>query len=135
MPLFLCGLVTGGFLASVVAASVAMLWLAPARHWFAGTTPEPVPSSASTAARPARTAASADRTPAAAARPPATQLPPPAWPAYAATQPPPGSRRPRRRRVAPPPWRPRVRDHVACCAARGADVLLLVGVLAADPRA
>ena len=39
LPLFLCGLVTGGFLASVVAASVAMLWLAPARHWFDGTTP------------------------------------------------------------------------------------------------
>ena len=39
LPLFLCGLVTGGFLASVVAASVAMLWLAPSRHWFAGTTP------------------------------------------------------------------------------------------------
>ena len=39
VPLFLCGLVTGGFLASVVAASVAMLWLAPARHWFDGTTP------------------------------------------------------------------------------------------------
>ena len=109
LPLFLCGLVTGGFLASVVAASVAMLWLSPARHWFAGTTPEPatVP-----APRPPRGRRPHRRRPppAAPARPPATQLPP-AWPAYAATQPPRrGSRRPRRPRAAPPPWRPRVRS-------------------------
>src|SRR4051794_22205787 len=44
VPLVLCGLVTGGFLASVVAASVAMLWLAPARLWFAGKTAPVAPS-------------------------------------------------------------------------------------------
>lgn len=42
-PLFFCGLVTGGFLASVVAASVAMLWLAPSRLWFSGEAPPVAP--------------------------------------------------------------------------------------------
>ena len=52
LPLFVCGLVTGGFLASVVAASVAMLWLSPSRHWFAGTTPEAIKAPASSGANP-----------------------------------------------------------------------------------
>ncbi len=52
LPLFVCGLVTGGFLASVVAASVAMLWLTPSRHWFAGTTPEAIEAPASSGASP-----------------------------------------------------------------------------------
>lgn len=34
LPLFLTGVVTGGFISSVVAASAAMLWLQPARDWF-----------------------------------------------------------------------------------------------------
>jgi hypothetical protein len=34
VPLFLTGLVTGGFVSSVVAASAVMLWLQPARDWF-----------------------------------------------------------------------------------------------------
>ena len=38
IPLFLCGLMTGGFLASVVAASVAMLWLQPSRSWLRAVT-------------------------------------------------------------------------------------------------
>lgn len=36
VPLFLTGMVTGGFVSSVVAASAAMLWLQPARDWFDG---------------------------------------------------------------------------------------------------
>jgi hypothetical protein len=64
VPLFMCGLVTGGFLASVVAASSAMLWLAPARLWFSG---ETVPGA---------------EHPVAPVPPPArTDLPPP-WPSY-----------------------------------------------------
>src|SRR6478609_5732199 len=41
VPLFLAGMVTGGFITSVVAASAAILWLQPARSWFDGTTPPP----------------------------------------------------------------------------------------------
>ena len=111
VPLFLCGLVTGGFLASVVAASVAMLWLSPARHWFAGTTPEPVPSTPRPVGRDARTAAIADGASAAPARPlgrrscrrrPGRRTPPASRRR--------GSRRPRRPRAGPPPWRPRARS-------------------------
>jgi hypothetical protein len=39
VPIFFAGLVTGGFVTSVVAASAAILWLQPARSWFDGTTP------------------------------------------------------------------------------------------------
>lgn len=35
-PLFVSGFVIGGFLSSVVAASAVMLWMEPARDWFAG---------------------------------------------------------------------------------------------------
>ena len=45
VPLFVSGLVAGGFLSSLVAASAAMLWLQPARDWFDGkparTPPDP----------------------------------------------------------------------------------------------
>lgn len=48
VPLFFAGLVTGGFLTSVVAASATILWLQPARSWFDGTTaPERRTASAS----------------------------------------------------------------------------------------
>lgn len=57
VPLFLAGLVTGGFVSTMVAASAVMLWMRPARDWFDGVT------------RPA---------PAAFDAPPA---PPPSWPA------------------------------------------------------
>ena len=135
VPLFLCGLVTGGFLASVVAASVAMLWLSPARHWFAGTTPEPVPSSPST--RSVATPAPPPSPTAPPLPPPgpsATQLPPPVWPAYAASQPPPWVPAP-----APPPRRPTAVAAAcaitwACCALAALMSLLLVGVLTADPE-
>jgi hypothetical protein len=39
LPLFLAGLVTNGFITSVVAASAVILWLQPARSWFDGTPP------------------------------------------------------------------------------------------------
>jgi hypothetical protein len=58
-PLFLTGLVTGGFVSSVVAASAAMLWLQPARDWFDGVTrqapvraPAPAPAAAAPATLP-----------------------------------------------------------------------------------
>ena len=36
IPLFVSGLVSGGYIAAVVAAAVATLWLRPARLWFDG---------------------------------------------------------------------------------------------------
>lgn len=57
VPLFLAGMVTGGFLATIVAASSLMLWLQPSRDWFDGTAarrPGPAPAArASTPATPA----------------------------------------------------------------------------------
>lgn len=58
VPLFLTGMVTGGFVSSVVAASAVMLWLQPARDWFDGITRQPAaaPSAPATpAAAPAPT--------------------------------------------------------------------------------
>ena len=48
VPLFVTGLAAGGFAASFVAAGAAMLWMQPAREWFATGrwTPPPPPSSA-----------------------------------------------------------------------------------------
>ncbi|MCH1865077.1 hypothetical protein [Nocardioides sp. CFH 31398] len=42
VPLFLAGIVAGGLLSSVVAVSVALLWVKPSRDWFDGT-PRAVP--------------------------------------------------------------------------------------------
>ena len=50
VPLFLTGMVTGGFVSSVVAASAVMLWLQPSRSWFEG---GPRAAPAPPAARPA----------------------------------------------------------------------------------
>ncbi len=36
IPLFFTGMVSGGFLSSLVAASALLLWLEPARNWFDG---------------------------------------------------------------------------------------------------
>jgi hypothetical protein len=41
VPLFLTGTTTGGFLAALVAGSIGMLWLQPARLWFSGQAPPP----------------------------------------------------------------------------------------------
>jgi hypothetical protein len=43
VPLFLTGMVTGGFLSSVVAASALLLWLEPSRNWFDGVRPPTAP--------------------------------------------------------------------------------------------
>ena len=43
-PLFVTGLVSGGFVSSVVAASAVMLWFQPARDWFDGVVREPRPT-------------------------------------------------------------------------------------------
>ena len=43
VPLFLSGVVTGGFMSSLVAVAAAMLWLQPARDWFDGKTPPAPP--------------------------------------------------------------------------------------------
>ena len=36
VPLLFSGMVTGGFLSSIVVACALLLWLQPARDWFAG---------------------------------------------------------------------------------------------------
>lgn len=44
VPLLIAGLATGGFVSSLVAVSAAMLWLQPARNWFAGRPPPTPPA-------------------------------------------------------------------------------------------
>jgi hypothetical protein len=80
VPIFLAGMVTGGFITSVVAASAAILWLQPARSWFDGKPPPerrtaPTPTGAPVASpfAPQLTAAQAAAAPVAppSIRPPA----------------------------------------------------------------
>ena len=52
-PLFVSGMVTGGFMSSVVVASAVMLWFQPARDWFDGVTREPERPSPAAPAAPA----------------------------------------------------------------------------------
>ena len=40
VPIFVTGIVVGGFMSSIVAVAITMLWLSPSREWFRG---EPVP--------------------------------------------------------------------------------------------
>jgi hypothetical protein len=69
VPLLLTGLVTGGFVSSVVAASAAMLWLQPARDWFNGVSrPAAAPAATRSVAPPPMSA-------------PVPGVPPVAWPA------------------------------------------------------
>ena len=72
VPLFLSGLLSGGFLSSVVAAAVAMLWFQPSRDWFNGVTREAPPSLA------------VSRTPTQPSPPPPGSAPtqPPAYPGF-----------------------------------------------------
>ena len=44
LPLFVTGLVAGGFMSSVVAASAVMLWFQPSRDWFNGVQARPAAS-------------------------------------------------------------------------------------------
>jgi hypothetical protein len=55
VPLFLSGMVTGGFLSSVVAAAAVMLWFQPSRDWFNGVVREPQATPAEGAGRSATT--------------------------------------------------------------------------------
>ena len=55
IPLFLAGLATGAFFSSLVAAASAMLWLSPAREWYAGTW-KPSPAGGSATRRPPKLA-------------------------------------------------------------------------------
>lgn len=70
VPLFFAGMVTGGFVSSVVAAAAVMLWLQPARAWF-GDTPRVAPA-APAAFAPASATASATASTTAAPLPVAT---------------------------------------------------------------
>jgi hypothetical protein len=36
LPLFASGIVTGGFMSSIVAVAIALLWLSPSKEWFRG---------------------------------------------------------------------------------------------------
>ena len=151
LPLFLCGLVTGGFLASVVAASAAMLWLAR-RHGSGSPAPghrlparprappTPPPARRPGYRRPGRRPAARQPPvqPPVQARPAAAAEPPPPWPAYAAGPPwpphpdaqAPASASPRRAR----PTSVVVACVVTwvCCAFAVLMAMLLIGVLAAD---
>ncbi len=53
VPLFVTGLVAGGFAASVVGAATVMLWLPPSREWFAGIKPTERPTAQGSAGTPA----------------------------------------------------------------------------------
>lgn len=55
VPLFFAGMVVGGFLSSVVAASALVLWLEPSRDWFNGVRARPREQSAPGAAHPQAT--------------------------------------------------------------------------------
>lgn len=82
VPLFLTGMVTGGFVSSVVAASAAMLWLQPARDWFDGIS-RPSPTK-STTTSPTTSTTAAAAAPTAPVAPPAGPVPSAVWPAPAA---------------------------------------------------
>lgn len=45
VPIFVTGIVAGGFMSSIVAVAIALLWLSPSREWFRG---EPVPDRTTT---------------------------------------------------------------------------------------
>lgn len=80
VPLFVTGIVTGGFMSSVVVAAAVMLWFQPARDWFNGIArkaPEPKPRSARVGA--ARTGAGTD-----APAPPPPAATPRAFPGFGA---------------------------------------------------
>lgn len=59
VPLFFTGLVVGGFLSSLVAASAVVLWTAPSRAWFRGEQP-PAPRERPQAPPPAVAPARSD---------------------------------------------------------------------------
>jgi hypothetical protein len=76
VPLFVSGIVTGGFLSSVVAAASVMLWFQPSRDWFNGVVRE---SRATPAAASEPTVA---RGPEAPPEPPSPEPTPRAYPGF-----------------------------------------------------
>lgn len=89
--MFVAGLAVAGFAAALVVASVAMLWLQPARDWFNGkepaarSVPEPVGSHATTASSSAAAVWTAiTGAPIASQRPPPLRRPPRPGPVAAA---------------------------------------------------
>lgn len=87
VPIFVTGLVAGGFMSSLVAVATAMLWLSPSREWFAGLPiPEPAKSvkpdqarrDANVQALSGQAAPEQSPTPSA---PLSTEAPPAGWPA------------------------------------------------------
>ena len=92
MPVFLAGLAAGGLAGSFVAAGAAMLWVMPAREWFAtGRWTPPAPAPEKDAKAPRRTpfagrSSQADRPGSSGPAAPAGQVPP------APTTPPPAAR-------------------------------------------
>ena len=56
-PLFLAGMVVGGFLPAVIVGSIVMLWFQPARDWIDGKAPRVVPAAPEPAAAPGGDAA------------------------------------------------------------------------------
>ena len=130
VPLFLTGMVTGGFVSSVVAASAVMLWLQPSRSWFEGNAPAvPAPPAARPVAPPVAPPAAPSSSESPAQHPPAHQP----WTQQPWTQQP----------VAGPPTRSaadRPRPVVAACALTwlssglvALGLLLTAVVLAVDP--
>ena len=127
VPLFLAGSATGGFLAAFVAASIAMLWLPPARAWFTGRSPAAACPAPPTVSPPASAAPSGP--------PPPVSAAPPPWPGYGEARPwtPPPGNAPTRRVAGRPgvvvaacviTW--------ACCAMASVIGVLLLAVLVVD---
>ncbi|WP_460711702.1 hypothetical protein [Nocardioides dilutus] len=90
VPLFLAGMVVGGFLPAVIVGSITMLWFQPARDWIDGKAPRPVTPPPPPASSPAPTPPM-EAPPRAA--PPATSDGPRAYPGFGETPgvPPPGA--------------------------------------------
>jgi hypothetical protein len=82
-PLFLAGVVVGGFLPAVIVGSITMLWFQPARDWIDGkspratSAPSPAPQAPAPPPPPSEVAAPA-------AQPPAAPSEPRAYPGFGA---------------------------------------------------
>lgn len=74
VPIFVTGLVAGGFMSSLVVVATAMLWLSPSREWFAGL---PIPEQAPRQSQQAPQQSQQAPTPPV---PLPTEAPPAGWP-------------------------------------------------------
>lgn len=75
VPLFLAGIVGDAFFSALIAAAAGMLWLSPAREWFAGTWRPPTADDARARRTPPAAAPPGTQPPS--AQPPSQPLPPP----------------------------------------------------------